>query len=206
MVQIRSQTGMSLADVYDVEGSIAGIDQLESREVHLSHEMGATVFSERLAGRILVASTGATVQNTDFSANLAQDVLPQTTARILTVLVSVDASSRLARCAVVLRETFLAQEIPIWVWDGSNETTLELSVGAPTASLISLDPNPVYTRLPTLQLGGNVSATHDWRIFLRGRTSGFGAGDVDISMHVQFAFPDSRGSGLSSRGLPIPSW
>ena len=206
MVQIRSQAGMSLADVYDVQGSIAGVEQLESRGVQLIHEMGGTIFSERLAGRILVASTGATIQNTDFSANMAQDVLPQVTARIIQVLVSVDTTSRLARCAVVLRESFLAQEIPIWVWDGSNETSMELSVGAPTATLISLDPNPAYTRLPTLQLGGNVSATHDWRIFLRGTTSGFGAGDVDVTMHVHFAFPDSRGSGLSSRGLPIPSW
>ena len=206
MVQIRSQTGMSLADVYDVEGSIAGVEQLESRDVNLTHDMAGTVWSERLAGRILVASTGAVVQNTDFSANMAQDVLPQATARIFSVLVSVDTTARLLRCAVVLREMFLAQEIPIWVWDGSNESTMELSVGGATATLISLDPNPAYTRLPSLQLGGNVSSTHDWRIFLRGTTSGFGAGDVDTTMHVHFGFPDSRGSGLSSRGLPIPSW
>ena len=45
MVKILSQAGISLADLYNVEGSIAGIEQLDTRELPIVHEMSGTIFS-----------------------------------------------------------------------------------------------------------------------------------------------------------------
>ena len=205
MPKILARAGVSLSDVYDVQGSIAGIEQLESEEVRLVHEMGSTIFSERLGGQILVASTGDIAQNLSFSANFSAPAdLNETTALILNIMVSVDTTSRLLRCAVVLREGLSAQETPIWVWDGTNEVTIRMSVGGATANIIALQELPGWSRLPNLILSADV-LLGDWAIFLRGTTSGFGAGTVDTSMHAYLSFPGTR-AGLSSKGLPLPSW
>ncbi len=202
MTKVLSQAGISLADVYDIEGSIVGIDQLESREVHLAHEMGATIFSERLSQRTFRAQTGAIAQSTGFDVGISG--LPNIPTRVLALIVTVDTTSRLANCAVSLgNEEGVVQEIPIWAWDGTNESTLRFLDAGVLGSDIALVSDPAFDRLPTLLMGTDQPRSMGTMV-MRGTTSAFGAGDVTITLIAMVAF--SEIGGISSYGLPIPSW
>jgi len=66
MPKVLGQVGVSLADAYDIEGSIAGVDELVTRDVSLTHDMAATIFSERVSTAIRRSATAALAQNTLF--------------------------------------------------------------------------------------------------------------------------------------------
>ena len=68
MPKILAQAGISLADVYDVEGSIAGTDELLSEDVSLVHEMGGHMMSERCRSFVVTLATGDQIQNANFAA------------------------------------------------------------------------------------------------------------------------------------------
>lgn len=203
MVKILSQAGDSLADFYDVEGSIAGIDQLESREISLVHEMGATIFAERFRTTILRAPANAIAQSTTFNIVLA--ILQDSPVRVLGVQVFTDDLTRVQRAAVHVRSENLARDFPVWVWDGTNgiTTTME-DDGAGVATFVLLTAGPSFTMLPSFA-GGRDQSLSASRIVLRGATNAFGAGTVFIRALLLLAFPNDR-SGLSNRGLPVPSW
>ena len=67
MPKILSQAGDSLADSYDVAGSIAGVDDLITQDVQLLHEMGGTIFSERLTSQVLTIASGSIAQNSEYT-------------------------------------------------------------------------------------------------------------------------------------------
>lgn len=197
MAKILSQAGQSLADVYDVEGSIAGIDDLMSREVNLTHDMASTIFSERMSSRILGNSTGAVLQSVTIDAEILN--LPSTPFRVhgITLMDSgVATVARLANMVVVLVEP-AGNDIIVWMWDGTVETQrLEDDVKA------VLMPEARFT-LPNMGMGGSQPATVP-QMFMRGDTTAFGAGTINISARVHISF--SQLEGVSSVGLPIPSW
>lgn len=199
MAKILSQAGNSLADIYDVEGSIAGIDHLETHELPIVHEMGSTVFSERLAGGVIRVPTGAIVQSTVIDQSVIGNTA-RALQRILGIFVSVDTTARIADLAVAIEND--ADGIPIWVWGGSEDAVRVLVAGTAT-DLIALIPDPAFTFLPNLMMGTTQPAPTA-NLTLRGNTSAFGAGDVTATIHLQVAFPVLRG--VSSRGLPLPSW
>jgi len=202
MVKILSQAGNSLADMYDVQGSIAGIDQLETRELPISHEMGATLFSERFSTSIRRAVSGALNQNTDFDVVLG--TLPGGPSRLLGITVFTDNAARILQAAVLGRDPIAEQEIPLWVWDAANNLDVRMQDDtAALANLAVLIANTGITTPPSFTGGSSQPARVD-QIALRGRTTGFGAGTVFIRglYHIASTTVDS----LSSRGLPIPSW
>lgn len=204
MVKILSQAGSSLADTYNVEGSIAGIDQLETRELPIVHEMGGTIFAERLSGGMDRRTTGAIAQNTDWDIILTG--LGRFPSRILGIFVFSDDASRLSHATVSVRDPLDEREVPIFAWDtGEAVVTVRIQDdGAAVANEVALNNVlNVAAATPSLLIGTDQPAPIDQMAF-RGRTSGFGAGTVVVTMLMYKAF--SEIGGISSRGLPLPSW
>jgi len=204
MPKILSQAGTSLADVYDVEGSIAGVETLLSEDVTLVHELGQTIFSERYSGTILRAVSGDLGQNDSFSAPIVG--LPTVPNRIHGIMVLVDTVSRLDDVVVVVKDTTANNDFPIWVWDETNVDTIRFIENSTLADQNVLRPLVNYTLVPNM-LTGNVAdgtgqSVRD--IICRGNANGFGAGTVEVTVVVYVSFAASKG--LSSKGLPIPSW
>ena len=210
--KVLGQAGTSLADVYDVEGSIAGVENLDSNNVALQHEMGATIFSERLFGSIERIPSGALAQN------IAFDVVVSTfpgVYRVLGVVVLVDVLARLTLAQVSLRSSRQGREMPIFVWDtvndiGSSIRTVENgAASASTGILVQATPQ----HMPSLGMSQGQPLQAGDEIVFRGLTSGFGAGTVNITALIYVAatglLADAAGNlvaGLQSRGLPIPGW
>lgn len=203
MPKILAQAGISLADIYDIAGSIVGVEQLQSQEVSLVHEMGATIFSERLTGTIGRITSGALLQNVTFGFTLTP---PDGIYRILGISVFTDVAARMVRTSLLLRAPTNQREMPIFVWDSTNDLESAMTIDddgtvSDVTALIQTAPQP---GIPSLGIGVGQRATVGELIRLRGRTSGFGAGDVTVTAIVYFAFPTT--TSISSFGVPIPAW
>ena len=204
MVKILSQSGNSLADLYDVEGSVAGIDSLETRELPIVHEMGSTVFSERFSGNVRRGVTAALTQNTAFDVILTD--FGQSAIRIVGVLVFANSAGRVDNAMVAVRDPGDGREVPIWHYETSVDNDLNIRIddnGAGAAAAILLRPVTLLENMPSMIIGNGQPAPMA-EIAFRGLTSGFGAGTVitTVVLYTQFA----EIGGISSRGLPIPSW
>lgn len=203
MVKILSQTGISLADIYDIEGSIVGVEQLEAGEVHTVHEMGATVFSERFGQALIRATSGALAQNTTWDVILTPDV--SSFWRVQQVMVLSDQPTRITNCVVSIRDPGAGREMPVWIWDSnfadpSIGVRLQEDGGAVGATNAFLNGQ---TYLPAM--GTNPDQPQSIpEIAFRGLTNGFGAGTATQIVVIVLAFAEVQG--ISSRGLPIPSW
>lgn len=206
MVKILSQSGISLADVYDIEGSIVGVDSLQAREVQLVHEMGQTIFSERITGDVERITSGAIAQSTNFNTVLATFGVGVT--RILGVLVLTTATSRLSMVTVLVRDAFAGREIPIFVWD-SNEDNVSIRIeedGGGVAGSTVLGSSLNLGVVPTMLIGADQPARSVNEIAVRGATAAFGAGTVTTTAMIYTAHTAVPGMGVSSYGLPVPSW
>jgi len=195
--KIQSQAGQSLADVYDVVGSVAGIEELIPKEVTLTHDMASTIFSERMSSLIIGNSTGAIAQTLPIDTAILN--LPNTPFRIHGITLMNAATNTVARIAnmVVVLTDPGGNDIIIWMWDGTVEIQrLEADVKE------ILMPEPGFD-LPNLGMGGGQPSTVP-QMFMRGDTITFGAGTVNIEARVHISF--SQLEGVSSVGLPIPSW
>jgi len=205
MAKILSRSGDSLADTYDVEGSIVGVEDLNAREVHLTHEMGGVIFSERLTGSIVATAAAATAQNLAFAA--AGPDMAQTSKLLALQVTSSETTGRLDDVVVLLGGPG-DTEIPIWNWlqaDGAINTLI--TIGGSLADINVLQPHQGLQTIPLIIPGTDqpVNGVGPNRLILRGNTSGFGAGTVVVQMLAYFAFAIDPGMG-GSRGLPVPSW
>lgn len=206
MSDILARAGISLADVYDVRGSVAHVEELLSREVHLFHEMGGTIFSERASGVMNIMTTGAVLQNVNIGVQATG--LPTTPMRILGILALVDTAARVDFLSVAAVDSIAGAETdyPIFTWDSAVDGVRDvrhLLAGAGPTNTIMLVPTLGGNYMPNLLLGSTAPAAVSG-LTLRGRTTGFGAGDVTVDVVVYLAFADEQG--VSSYGLPIPSW
>lgn len=205
MPKILSRSGASLADVYDVEGSVAGIENLETKELPIMHEMGATVLSERFTTRIFRVTTGAIAQNIAFRVEEVN--LPETPARLLGLQIITSDMTRLTRAAVLGTDPTLGQDIPLWIWD--NITALDFPItmedAGSSAVFRVLQPLGPPTISPAFMGGKEQQDSMVSSATLVGLTTGFGAGTVIITALLLLAFP-RRDNSVSSKGLPIPSW
>lgn len=200
MVKILSQAGTSLADIYEVVGSVAGIEQLETRELGIVHEMGATVFSERVdffLGRII---TGPIAQNVDFDLSVTE--VPNTPTRLLGLALLADAGVRILNAAVFLRQT-PTREMPVWAYDGSNFLDVRWSDEGSIGNFDLLLGSPAVAMIPSFT-GGSTQRRSVDEIILHGRTTGFGAGTVSLTGLFYLAAATDPTN--ISYGLPIPSW
>lgn len=205
MAKIQARVGSTLADTYDARGGIAGLEDLRTPEVALVHEMGGTIQSERFSSFIRRGTTG------DLGQSLGWEVLfenlPAGVTRLLGVTVFADVSARTERASVLLRDPLAGggREIPIWIWDQATGIfrVVRMDIEGSVASVPVLSPVEPNPYIPTL-LVHNDQPQSVGEIAFRGQTTAFGAGTVEhvILLHIAFAAI----GGLSSRGLPIPSW
>ena len=205
MTKILSQAGNSLADTYDVEGSIAGIDQLETHELPIVHEMGNTVFSERLSGNIRRVTSGSISQSSNWDVVLSD--LGSGISRILGVFVFSDSLSRLSLATLSVRADDDEREVPIFAWD-SNEASFTARIDDSGIGDVSgMGSNLNVATLPSILIGRGQSKQVG-QIAFRGTTNAFGAGTVVTTALIYIAFSAVGGvpGNTSSRGLPVPSW
>lgn len=203
MPKILSQAGMSLADMYDIRGSSIGIEQLEARDISLVHEMGETLFSERLSSAIRRISTGALAQSTSW--DIIIDDLPDGIFRILGVVVLANSSVNTARAQVSLRGQ--GRDTPLLIWDDTNdfETAIRIDDGGGVAEQVALMPLAPGGRVPTLGVGvGQPQVIND--IAFRGVTSAFGAGTVVLTALIHICFTHLGGNVPGNNGLAVPGW
>jgi len=206
VVKVLSQAGSSLADVYDVVGSIAGIEELISRDVQLIHEMGGTVFSERLGSSVRRVSTGAINQSTTW--DLITSNLPEGVTRIWSATVIATIGSRIDSCQLSIRNANQERETPLMVWDGTLDSTVDYRTvdnGGAVTVFSLLRPVDNLGNLPgMLTNNGHSPAFHTESIAFRGLTTAFGAGTVEAIALLLLGLSDTVG--LSAAGLPVPSW
>jgi len=200
MSRILSQAGISLADMYQVDGSIAGIDELNTRELGIVHEMGATVFSERFRQAIRRRESAATAQSQNIVLTISD--LPEGINRVLGVQVWSDQSVRIANCQVSITETPTSQDFPIWIYDIANVRACRIQDDGATAQFEVLLPEPGL-QIPTFCTNGQTPIEID-SINLRAATTAFGAGDVTLFLVVLLAFTFT--GGVSAFGARVPSW
>jgi len=203
--KVLAQAGQSLADLYGVAGSIAGVDELESRVVVLFHEMGDVLFSERVAALMQRGTTGNILQTVDY--NITFGGHPNTPTRILGCTVTADAD-RILTHQVSVRDNVLNTETPFFVFDGVNDPVERIRYDPGTGTIgdhFLLQPG--LNLLPTMMMRvgeGDIVPN----IVVRGTSTTFGAGNVDVTTILHLARPlELAGTGAqSARGLPLPSW
>lgn len=209
MPKVLGKAGVSLADSYDVEGSIAGVETLLSKDVQLQHEMGGTIFSERLETNITRLNPGATAQNLAWAVPLTPPDCPN---RVLGVTMVVDVTSRINTASLAVAAQVGGRETPIWSWFVTNDAEQDVRIsidGAAVGTEIILLPG--FSQLPMLltRTNANFESNLMGQLIFRGLTSGFGAGTVLPLMFVLLARADQAVPAPgqpSSHGLPIPSW
>jgi len=207
VVKILSQAGDSLADVYDVEGSIAGIDQLETRELPIVHEMGQTVFSERFSGEIARLPSGDIAQTTAFDVILTSP--PVGIYRVLGSIVLIDATARLSLVQLSVRDPGTGREMPFFIWDADNgiESQMRTVENGGAAATINVCRTLVPMNAPlTIGIAEGQPRRVGEEIVMRGFTETFGAGTVEAIGLIYLASTEITQGALSSRGLPVPSW
>jgi len=201
--KILSQSGISLADAYEISGSIAGVEELDPHDVKTVHEMGGTMFSERFSAAIRRRSSGAIAQS--IAIDQVIDDLPSTPSRIVGVQVfTAGVAARLDHLAVLVRTELAEREIPIWIYDGTNSRPVRLQDDGAALQTVSLfQPVGENLLLPNM-LTGTAQPQTVTEIAIRGLTTAFGAGTLEVITIIHILF--SQIAGISSTGLPIPSW
>jgi len=202
--KILAQTGVSLADVYDIEGSIVGVDHLDANDVNLVHEMGATIFSERLGATIQRFVTGDLAADDTFDLTLVVSGI----YRVLSVTVLVDTAARINRAQLSLRDPGTGREIPFFIWTTGIDVEHAIRIveeGAAVGNFTAMT-QAVPQTMPTLGMGvgQRVNQRVGAEIVFRGLATSFGAGTVEATALVHVA--NASVERLGSTGLPIPSW
>lgn len=205
MPKIQAKAGASLADQYDVLGSIAGVDELLSKDVSLVHEMGEVLLSERMGTSILQMSTAALVADTNFE--ITTTTLPDTPTRIMAIecLSLAGDINEIARAAVTLQDPSSGREFVIWSFDETNDT--EQSVfwsdnGAARSAVNFMLPSINFAPLLLMRMG----VLDDMpTLNFTGRSAAVVGTTVVARVMLYFASP-SGGPAGATVGLPIPSW
>jgi len=207
--KILSQAGISLADIYDVEGSVVGLEELDVSDIKGVQDLGPVIHSERLNTFHLIADSGAILQNATWNVELG--AFPDSVNRILSIFVLANIAARTSYCSVAIHDPNTVVDHPIWVWDTTDdvESQIRWELGAGPQTFFALRPShDVAGGAPNLL----VRTGARWQmpsLFFRGVASGFGAGTVQVRALIQVARPDHGApppGAPSSHGLPIPSW
>ena len=207
--RVLSQAGTSLADVYDVKGSVAGIDRLDVDEIKGVHDLGPQIHTERLNAFGLIISSTAIAQNINFAVVL--DAPPDSINRINSISVIADTAGRINFCSVAIRDPGTGVDHPIWAWDTADDVEKSIRWAGPSLATLTLmeSLSQVAGSAPNLMARwGNTWAMPNL-VFL-GQSGGFGAGTVLARALIQVVRPDQEipipAGAPSSHGLPIPSW
>ena len=204
--KILSQAGTSLADVYDVEGSVVGLEELDVAEIKGVHDLGPTIHSERLRTFLLRADTTLINQSTVWNVTLG--ALPDSINRLLSIAVIADTAAVIDHCQVSIGDPDSGLDHVIWAWDNLVDAEITLREFAATVFLlrpVSQLAGGAPNLLSRTGAGGGAMPN----LIFRGITLAFGAGTVRAQAMIQVCRPD-RGAPSpgepSSFGLPIPGW
>ncbi len=209
MSKILSQAGSSLADTWQVEGSVAGVENLESKDVSLFEEMGGRVHSERIQSFFIELDSGAVAQSTAF--NITAGGIPDSINRVLGIWGIATNSARVDNWTLyqAAQDAAGQGEIPMYHWDNADDSTGGIrwsDHGNAAASFVLLKSLSIWG--PSLLTRTGVENDLP-DLILRGITSAFGAGTVQLRVLVHLCRPDPGNPAPgqpSSHGLPIPSW
>lgn len=205
---IQSRIGASLASLYDVRGSIAGLEILRQEEVSVVHDMALTASSERMSAAIRRAEIGETAQSINFALVMSDFPTDPWMLHGLQV-VTVDAEADFTRIGVNMRRTAPNgdfQEMPIWNWDETNSSSAILvDDDNAAAQFVLFHPVEGTKVLPLLMLGTDQPQTVQ-DLIIRGDTAAFGAGTVTLVVLARLSLFDPGGLNRSAHGLPVPSW
>lgn len=210
---ILGNAGKSLADIYDVEGSVVHVDELEASVVTTFHELGATIASERMGSSIIGLTATGLGQNADILAfpggGTATDTPFPGITRVLSVFVYASAQ-RINDVSVNTYDPDSGREMPLFMWEAATDDIFTARILAPggAGGYKVLRPKAFYPHLPGFMFGPGQRAQVP-TLAMRGTTSGFGAGTVDLYAIAQVVTADVTGTGTgapSNVGLPIPSW
>jgi len=204
--KILAQTGTSLADVYRIEGSIAGLEALDVTDIKGVHDLGPQIHSERLRSFIVGFGPGASLQTVTWSATAGG--IPDSVNRFLGLAVIADVAARITNAQVSIRDPN-GSEIPIWNWDITNDVANTIVVARPAAGAGAeiLLVGKFDHSIELLTRIGPTNVMPD--MVFRGLTETFGAGTVNPLCLFHVARPNSGAPPAgepSSHGLPIPGW
>lgn len=199
---VQSRAGDSLVDVYDVKGSQAPIERIDVSEVKGVHELGQTIQSERFSTTIRISTS---TDNQNVTARDFISDLPAGVSRLLGVTAMADVVGRTTQFSVLLRDPVAQREVPIFTWDAAVDIfkPVNSNTGAGTAIRQQLIPVHSYPRDLSLLVGSDQPQSVG-DVVMSFVTSGFGAGTVQHTLMLHIAF--AAIGGISSRGLPVPSW
>ena len=209
MSRILSQSGKSLASTYEIDGSQIGVDELLSQDVSLLHEMGGTIFSERLRSQVITLATGSIGQNSEFEATFEFDDLVDSPVRILGCQVVANAVTRVQLAQVSIQGVGSSGEFPFYIYDYDDAPAglVILSIqGAAVDTYIQLSPRQI--QVPTLITRKGDEGTMPGFV-LRGLTTGFGGGTVQCTALINICRAGQAtpvAGDPKSHGLPLPSW
>jgi len=205
--KILGQAGVSLADVYDIEGSVVGLENLDVSEVKAVHDLGGQIHSERLISFIVLSSSGAVNQSA--AIGVTAGGIPDSVNRLLGVSVLASAAARVDHVALTIQDADTGREFPIWSWDTNDDREQQIlwsldGAGAAAFFLLST----LVTQLPQLltRLGTSLAMP---QLVMRGTTSAFGAGTVTVRALYHLCRPNTGNptpGEPSSHGLPLPGW
>ncbi len=207
--KVLSQAGISLADIYRVEGSIVGIDALDVEDIKGVHELGATILAERLIAFDLIMDSTAVAASTAWNISLAGTSFPDSINRVLSIAVIADTAARVDFCSVQIGNPGTGVDHIIWSWDTAVDQEKNVRWGAPAVGTqILLQPIGNLNGSPNL-IARTGAVGRMPNLVFRGISSAFGAGTVQARALVMVIRPD-RGAPTpgtpSSHGLPLPSW
>jgi len=202
--KILGQAGKSLPDVYDVEGSQVEVNQLEVDTIKAVHEMGSTIFSERVGGQLHRLDSGTKSENETWDI-----VRSDTASSIFRIWGAVIIASgvRVTLAQISLHDPVLGREIPLSVFDSavdSDRLIRTLDDGGAIASFALLQSNTAIGNMPSMGFGPDQAPLSTGNLAFRGLTSGFGAGTVDVTALVYIGH--TQQIGLTPYGVPIPGW
>jgi len=207
--KILGDAGRSLADIYDVSGSTVHVDELDVGVVAGVHDLGPTIASERMGSSLVVMRTSDELQTVDFNVVTPVGDMPGIT-RIVGITVFADGD-RVLVCGLWLVDAAVQNELCLWSWGGSGDE----AIGAFRTNILGTIADRTLLR-PTINMGNNPGLAFGPgqraqmpAFALRGTTTTFGAGTVEVTAHIQIANSDVTGTGTgapSSIGLPVPSW
>jgi len=204
--KVLSQAGISISDQYDFQGSSEGVREMEIEVVQAVHDLGPTMTSERMLGRIdrTITPVGL-LQSVEIDMPLG--ALPEPISKVYGIQVFANNAGRTTNLAVhVANARGTIQEFPVWVWDETGETATEIVMaGGATGSLTLLTPIGGIV-IPQFLLVGAGQQLEVSTMVLRGNTSAFGAGTIFYTVLVYLAFPGVEGGAISTFGSSLPSW
>jgi len=205
VAKVQSRVGRSLADLYDVEGSIVGIEDLLSGDVNVVHDMAWTAAAEQRTSAIRRAATSF-AQSTDVTVEIAG--LPLDNFVLQGLAVITDDESRLVNATVVARNIARTQDYPLWVWDERNtpdDAPVRLEDNNVTANFDFLIPVPGAVSPPMAMHGRNQPDRGGiLELRLLARSTAFGAGTVSVTLLAMISLVNPGGLNNSAYGLPVP--